>query len=486
MSNEVSLDDFVIQAARQNLAVFSMLVDPKYTPEKFHRFIASQMGKLFIREKTRLILEVPPQHGKSTLASENFPAWALGRDPSLNVIVATYAFNYAKKLARRTRRIIASPIFSTIFPEFAYGHDKNGKGEIHDFVTTAGGGYYAAGIDGGITGRPCDIAIVDDPYKNSIQADSKNYADKVKDWYRESLVARLHEKSVIVLILTRWRRNDMAGWFLDEHSHEDWEELKIKAIADEDDVLGRSPGEELWPERFPLTTLLKKKKTMGSRKFEALYQQSPTVAEGSIFKREWWQTYNPDALPPSHTILISWDTASSVTEQAAQTAGTVWAINERGAYLLAHIADKFEYAALKKKVMTVHRKYQEKYKSSQTVSLIEKKSTGIALLSDLQDEPDIVLSEYDPTGDGSKELRAEAVTPLIEAGKIYVPDSTKPGFAWAGEFVDELAEYPNGTYKDTADSVSQALKRFNERYISMDDDYSYESVSDFEDDDDEW
>lgn len=448
--------------ARQSLIAYTIAQWGGYRPLPLHFAIAEKLEAVERGEIKRLIITVPPQHGKSTLASEHFPTWCVGRNPRRNVACITYSQDKADDWGGRVKHQIESPVYSATFPDFTLKGDSGSK---RRWETTQRGGYAAVGIGGPLTGRPVDIALIDDPYKDDTQADSAAWRRQVQNWYQSVLSTRIDQNGAIVLILTRWREDDLAGWLLENHKHDGWEILNIPAICEEPqgDPLGRAKGDVLWPERFPLQYLENRRITLGSRKFEALYQQRPTVAQGSIFKREWWKFYNPLALPQLHTVFGSWDTAEKTSEDNDESAGTEWGVGDRGLYLLARWHGKERYGDLKRRVTACGNRLGAT-PGATSYLIIEDKSSGTQLIQDLQDETTLTVLAENPGPAGSKVVRAEAATPTIESGRVLLPDPATPGYEWVEDLIDELAAFPHGRYRDTADSVSQAIRHYAARY----------------------
>nr|CDL66851.1 unnamed protein product [uncultured bacterium] len=265
--------------------------------EWFHRLIATKCQKLLEGKIKNLMIFVPPQHGKSEIISRCFPAWALGRNPDLKIVGCSYSADLAQQFSRSIQRTIDSEEFQRLFPA-TYLNGSNiktiAKGYLRniDIFECVGrkGFYKAVGVGSGLTGTPVDIAIIDDPVKDAVEAYSMTYRQRVWDWYNSVLTTRLHNESKQLFIMTRWHEDDLAGRILKAEPNE-WEVLAIPAICEVDNdggISSRKVGEALWEEKHSISKLLKQK-ARSPREFNALYQQHPTIEGGNIVHRDWFQ-----------------------------------------------------------------------------------------------------------------------------------------------------------------------------------------------------
>jgi len=280
-----------------------------------HKLIADELQSFYESETVnKLMLFVPPQHGKSELASRQFPAWAFGKDPDIKVAAASYSIGLARGFNRSIQRTIDSDVYNNVFPNTTLNSKNVASDSKGNYLRNTEefeiighkGNYKAVGVMGGLSGFPVDLAIIDDPVKDRMEADSPVYRDRVWDWYLNVLEARLHNKSKVLLIMTRWHEDDLAGRLL-EYEPEDWKVIKIPAIKDDNQEYAlkedpREYGAALWPEKHRLEKLLKTKKKSESV-FESLYQQNPTPPEGNIIKKAWFDIVEPNEVPGG----ITWD-----------------------------------------------------------------------------------------------------------------------------------------------------------------------------------
>jgi len=286
--------------------------------------------------------------------------------------------------------------------------------------------------------------IVDDPIKSREISDSESSRRKLKDWYTSVAYTRLMDSGSIIVCQTRWQLEDLAGWLLKEHRHENWIHLDLPAINEK--------GEALWPERYPIEELEKIRRTLPARDWEALYQQKPFVEEGEIFRRGWWKKW-PDSkpLPECSYIIQSWDTAYTEQDIKANSfsARTTWGVFQHAdedyanVILLERWKGQVDYSALRKEALAAYREY------SPDKIIIEKKSSGISLVQDLR-KAGLPIHAFNPEHD--KIARAYRAQSLFENGRVYYPDRK-----WAEDVIDEMCTFRPGNPNDTADTISQAF-----------------------------
>lgn len=300
--------------ARSSLLAFTEYTNPLYARAQHHEQIAAALEEVERGDNDRLMIFMPPRHGKSELASKRFPAWCLGRNPTRQIIAASYNSDLADDFGRNVRNIVAEPEFSQVFPKVTLAPDSKAAGRMN---TNHGGAYVAAGVGTAVTGRGAHIALIDDPFKDRQEADSERRRELVWDWYRSTLYTRLMPGGAIVLIQTRWHEDDLAGRIL-EQERDQWKVLELPAIND--------AGEALWPEWYDITALERIKATIGQREWSALYQQKPQPDEGTFFRREWFGTW--DKLPA----LRYYGTSDyAVTDGGGDyTVHRIWGIDENG------------------------------------------------------------------------------------------------------------------------------------------------------------
>jgi predicted phage terminase large subunit-like protein len=385
---------------------------------------------------------MPPRHGKSALCSETFPAWFLGIHPDQKVILASYSATLAKQFGRSARDLLAE-----------HGPSLYGV-SVREDVAAAGdwaiarrkGGMYVCGVGGSLTGMGGKILIVDDPIKNMAEADSATYRDNVYAWFLSVARTRLTPDGRIILVMTRWHHDDLAGRLLSDMQHggDQWDVVSLPAIAEEHDQLGRQPGQALWPEQFSEASLMQTKASMPSRMWISLYQQRPSPEQGSIFHREWFSTRYTE-LPKLTKTVLSVDGAWKQGVSSDWSVIATWATDGINYYLLDVWRDKVEYPELIRAI----KDQAEKHKPNAV--LIEDAASGIPAIQELRRTTRLPIIAYPPKG--SKQSRAEAVSPIFQAQKVSLPEHAP----WVGDWIEEHLQFPQGEHDDQVDTTSMAL-----------------------------
>lgn len=406
-------------------------------------YIAKHLQDIAEGEQKYIIVELPPRHGKSMTITETFPSYYLGRNPEKRVITSAYSDGLARKFGRLNRNKMIE-FGQLVFDRML----SNDNGTVNNWTLDNGvGGMIATGIGGSITGEGADLLVIDDPIKNNEEAQSQTIRDKVWDEWETTLSTRLHKGGSVIVVMTRWHEDDFVGRLL-QHSPYDWERIRMPAIAeDDDDILGREIGEPLciglgfdedWADL--------KKQEVGSRTWASLYQQRPSASEGNIFKREWWQFY--ERVPKKFDkILISWDLTFKESNKSDYVVGSVWLKKGADKYLIDIVRDRMDFPATLQAVKNLKNKYPKAREI-----LIEDKANGPAVISSIQREVSGVIP-INPKE--SKVARAQAITPQIESGNVFLPkDKT-----FTYDLIEECASFPNGAHDDMVDSMSQALNR---------------------------
>jgi predicted phage terminase large subunit-like protein len=401
-------------------------------------------------ELKRLIVTMPPRHGKSERVSRKFPAWHIGRNPDDEIILASYSVDLSRGFSRIARDTLTSNT-----GVFEVEVDRNNQSAESWGTSGHRGGLHAAGVGGPITGKGARIAIIDDPVKNAEEADSENQREKIWEWYTSTLYTRLTPDGRIVVVMTRWHEDDLVGRLLkkeaDEikegvHRGERWTVINFPALAEKDDYLHRPEGEPLWPEQgFDKDRVQQIKVDVGSRVFNALYQQRPSAADGNMLKRDWWRYY--DAPPPFASMLISVDAAFKDEDTSDYVVIQVWGKVQANMYLVDQVRAKMNFPATIQTIRNVTKKYPEAH-----WKLVEDKANGSAIIATLHREIGGIVA-INP--EGGKVARVNAVSAYIESGNVFLPRST-----WIQDFVEEAASFPNGKHDDQVDAMSQALHRF--------------------------
>lgn len=277
------------------------MVDPTYDPQWFHREIATKLESVYERvkkgESPRVMIFMPPRHGKSDESTQKFPAWVLGKSPELPIIVASYASDLATKFGQATRDLVNGNNYQALF-KTRLRDDTQAKSHWMTDDSSNKGGYEAVGIGGPITGKGFKIGIIDDPIKNFEEADSELVRENVHQWYKSTFYTRQEGNAAIIVILTRWHDDDLAGRLIKEEEkareegetdYDKWEIINYEAIAEYDEKY-RKQGEPLWPSKFNLQRLATIRKTLGPYLWSALYQQNPVTNLTQEFRDDWMKS----------------------------------------------------------------------------------------------------------------------------------------------------------------------------------------------------
>ena len=421
---------------------------------RHHRIIAEKLEKIATGELKRLIVNMPPRHSKSEFASYLMPAWFLGRNPKLKIIQATHNTELAVRFGRKVRNLIETESYYEIFPETKLKTDDKAAGR---WGTEAGGEYFAAGVGAAVTGRGADLFIIDDPHSEQ-DALSEGAFDNAYEWYTSGPRQRLQPGGAIILVMTRWGTKDLTGRLLKAQSNDimsdQWEIVEFPAIMPSD--------KPLWPEFWSTDDLLKVKSALPVAKWNAQWQQQPTAAEGAIVKREWWQLWEKEDVPPVKYIMQSYDTAFSKKETADYSAITTWGVfqpEEGGAdhiILLDARRGRYNFPELKEVALEEYDYWEP------DMVIVEAKATGMPLTDELR-RTGIPVLNYTPAKGRDKVTRMHTVAPIFEAGMVWAPDKK-----FADEVIEECAAFPNGDHDDFVDSMTMALIRFRQGgFISL-------------------
>jgi len=307
----------LLHSGRYNLIDFSIVTNDNYKPSWHHKSVAQGLEMVERGEIKRLVIQMPPRHGKSQLASINFPAWFLGRNPDKEIITASYASDLATDFGTKTRDLVGSEVYREMF-DVQLKEDAKAKG---NWRTKQGGSYISVGVGGAITGRGADVLIIDDPFKNREEADSQTIREKVWNWYTSTAYTRLEKGGRIVIIATRWHLDDLIGrlFAAEKEGGEEWYLVSFPAIATEKEEK-RNIGEALWPVKYDLEALETIKKTVGPYDWMSLYQQNPVLSENQEFRPEWIKYRSKEELDRLDTRkFLTVDTAMSKKDEACYT-----------------------------------------------------------------------------------------------------------------------------------------------------------------------
>jgi len=417
----------------------------------------------------RVIISMPPQEGKSTRVTTTTPLWLLLRDPELRIAIASYGQDLAEEFGQAIRDLVTGnsgddgtlDLGLRIAPD--NGAARRWKLDGHR------GGVRSVGLTSGLTGRPVDVLFIDDPIKSQDDADSEVWRERVWNWWRTVGSTRLAPGAPVILVLTRWHEDDLAGRLLKAEDGHRWRVVNIPALADHDpakgqgDPLGREPGQWLRSARGRTDAQWREIRVQaGSRAFTALYQGHPSPDKGNVWLRQWWRRYgvplwsqHPD-IPAAYLIhecdevLISADMAFKDTKGSDYVAIGVWVRRGAQVFLVDQIRKRLSFTETLIAFAALCAKWPQA-----TAKVVEDKANGTAVIDSLRKKiPGIIA--INPTE--SKYARATAVAPFIEAGNVFLPDDEIALFD-VEVFIDEATAFPRGTHDDQVDETSQALGR---------------------------
>lgn len=411
---------------------------------------------------TRLIINMPPRSLKSHIGSVAFPAYCLGRNPTLKFICASYSQGLAAKHASDFRRVLDSDWYGRVF-----GHGEPFKNTENEVQTPEGGFRFATSVGGTLTGRGGDVIIIDDPL-SAAEAHSKTSRERVNSWFSSTLLSRLDNKKTgaIIVIMQRLHPEDLTGHLLEEDG---WTLVSLPAVAPDDREIivaaGRShfwrKGKVLHEAREPLTVLEQIKRQLGTDTFNAQYLQAPLPETGNLLKRSWLQTYEMAPVKqPGDQIVQSWDTAMKATDTSDYSVCLTFLVRNRNQYYLTDLyRDRPEFPELTKLVMS------QAQRARADAILVEDSASGTSLIQTVRRAGLQGVIPMKPMAD--KATRMYGQTPKLEAGSLFIPKSAP----WLADFLAEYLAFPKARHDDQVDSLSQFLTwRTNQEdnYFSFD------------------
>lgn len=407
-----------------------------HAPAAHHRLLIRELEGVASGRWDRLMLLLPPGSAKSTYASKVFPPWFLANRPWAHVIAASHTASLARSFGRGVRTLIQEHE-----SRLGLWLDPTNRA-AGQFGVIGGGSYFATGVRGPVTGRRADLLLIDDPVKSQAEADSGSARDHLWDWFRSDLVTRLKPGGRVVLVMTRWHPDDLGGRLL--QSSDAWRVVRLPALAEEDDALGRPIGEPLWPEWEDGAALRRKRLVLGDRTFEALFQQSPRSSGGRLFKVAQLPIVTDEAVG---TQVRAWDLAA--TQDGDWSVGVMLTRTVEGGF---QVNDVRRFQGGPEMVVQVIRETAERDGVSVTIGIPQDPGqAGRAQVTYLTKglAGFRVVSSRES---GSKETRAMPVASQINAGTVTI---LKGG--WNRDFLEELQDFPGGAKDDQVDALSRAF-----------------------------
>lgn len=439
-----------VVAARTDFAAYCALTSA-WAPEAWQTLICRRLQRLLGETGQRLLIHGPPQFGKSWLISQRLPGWALGVKPTWRIRLACYNVTHATRFTALNRDILQSDLYGQVFPDPAVRLPAQCAREewstaARSAQQDAQASMMALGIGSGFVGQGADLLIIDDPYKNRMEAFSPTIRENVWGWWQQVVLPRLNPQANVVVMFHRWHEDDLAGRLAASGT---WEQMRFPALADggPDDPTGRPVGASL-SSRYPEAYLESLRDQLGSA-FQSLYQGTPVADGGNMLKRVWWQYY--ETMPAEYDEVIqSWDMTFKESDGSDYVCGQVWGRDGARYYLLDLVNERADAVGAIRLVEMMTARWP-----MATLKLVEDAANGPAVVAMLRRKvPGLLLVQPE----GGKLARVNAVQPVIEAGNVFLP--TPEAAPWVTPFIEQCAAFPAGAHDDMVDAMSQALLRF--------------------------
>jgi len=453
--------------ARRSLVDYCILTQNNYRPNWHHELIANKLQDVAMGRCKRLMIFMPPRHGKSELASIKFPAWFLGKYPEREIISCSYSAELAEEFGRKARAQVDHDLHPAVFPKCLL---QKGSKSATRWKVGPRGGYRGTGVGGSITGAGADILIIDDPLKNREEAESDTIRRKIWEWYTSTAYTRLEKGGAVIIIMTRWHDDDLAGrilqlegekgyyfdgsknkWIKSEsikggnHHYGKWEVLRLPAIATEQEQY-RKRGEPLWKEKYDTDALQDIKQAIGTRDWGSLYQQDPVTEEGREFKKEWIQYW--DTLPKSLNYVTTVDLAVSKRSSADDSVVMTTAIDKNDRiYIIEYKNWKADPSEVIEEIYRQHGLYNSRV----AVESVGYQQSLVHFIRVEGRKRGKYLHVEQITTRSNKETKIRGLIPHYANKLIYHARNR------CSELEEQLARFPSGKHDDIIDALAMAL-----------------------------
>jgi hypothetical protein len=457
------------ELARRKLLPFIEYNFEQYRANWHHKLLIEKLEQVERGEIKRLIVEMPPRHGKSEIVSVQFPSWYIGKNPDKSIITSCYASELATDFGGQTRNLINTKEYKYIFKDIKLAEDSQAKNNWG--ISGHRGRYVATGVGGAITGKGADVLLIDDPFKNREDADSPVIREKVWKWYTSTARTRLSPEGAIVIVHTRWHDEDLIGKILQSENADKWERLSLPAIAIKDETF-RKIGEPLWESQYNLDNLMETKQDIGPYDWSALYQQDPIASSSNIFRLQDFRYHLSSDFERADGILkkedlrciIAVDPAFSTSKTSDDAVVMAWGKHKISGnyYLLDGYADTSAPSHTFQAILSMYDRvtadgYKVDFISIESVSISKDQTKFVTDFKSFLKERNRYLTVNEWKPEGKKEERIKFVLePKASLNAISLrKDMADTSFV--RKFENQIVDFPHGKHDDVIDCAAQAV-----------------------------
>lgn len=435
--------EFELRRRKKTFREWLEMVSPHYQWYPPHLVYSQQyLQRIADGESLQVMFLKPARHGKSVQNTEHFAAYYLYKNPHKRVLTGAYNQEFCNSFSLTSRRL-----YRSCMP------DQSVKNTVMEWHTDKFGGYKAAGLDAGVTGRGGDLVILDDPVKNAETAYSKKKRDKMWRTYRMDFFSRIEPGGSIILTMTPWHHDGLANRILNSEDGKNWIVIRMPALARKNDILGRKEDEALWPERWPRKKLLQIKAAIGDDEFNALYQVDPVVLSGNIVNRKWFKKENTKEWPIQYDFIGQyWDPAVKKGQNNDYYVCTTIAVYKNKKYLLNVFREKLTYPEFKDAFIEQALLYRPHFIG------VEDTANGSPIIQEFANNYEIPVQPEAIPVRGDKEYRLRAITAMLRNDGISVPADAY----WLDDFLDEICLFPQSPHDDQVDAFSMGMNNLRE------------------------